>query len=64
MNNKERAMKDYLKALNEKDGAGMEEALDTIKENCDCANTLCLTELFCPECPMGMLMVKSCRAGY
>lgn len=32
------------------------------KETCKNANTLCLVEVFCPECPWGGFMVRSSRS--
>lgn len=46
-----------------KDPDTMEWALREAKNHCKQANSLCLDEIFCPECPFGGLTVVSGRAG-
>lgn len=49
--------------LRKKDRDGMLAALEECKANCSGANSWCLTEMFCPECPIAGMPVQSGRAG-
>lgn len=52
---------DWNKALKMKDSAKMQLILETTSEACAFKNSNCLTEVFCPECPMGLLCVRTGR---
>lgn len=55
----------YYDALDKKDRDAMIEALEECKAHCSGANSLCLTELFCPDCPIsGAITVYSGRAEF
>lgn len=56
-------LKKYYRALEKKDRDGMLAALEECKANCSGVNSWCLTEMFCPECPIAGMPVQSGRAG-
>ncbi len=56
-------LKRYYDALDAGDKEGMMQALLDCKANCSAANSWCLTEMFCPECPFCGLPVMSGRQG-
>lgn len=45
------------------DEDGMKKALWEAYNRCGNKNSMCLNDVFCPECPMGGLKVTSGRAG-
>lgn len=53
----------FEEARQNRDPEEMQNCLMKAKEACTCSNTNCLTEIFCPECPMGGFAVASGRAG-
>lgn len=59
-------LQEYYRALDHKDNDGMLEALEKNAASCPSRNSYCLTEVFCPECPLanGGLSVQSCRKDW
>lgn len=45
------------------DADEMKKALMNAYHKCGSKNSMCLHEMFCPECPMGGMPVSSGRAG-
>ena len=45
------------------DADAMKNALMNAYHTCKSKNSMCLDEMFCPECPMGGLAVPCGRAG-
>lgn len=54
---------EFADAQARKDPEAMKEALMGAYNACGSKDSMCLNELFCPECPMGGLVVKCGRAG-
>lgn len=54
---------EFEQAKANKDLDAMERALVGAKNHCRNANSYCLDEVFCPECPFGGLPVQSGRSG-
>lgn len=58
-------LQEYYDALERGDRKGMEVALIKNANTCPSRNGYCLTEVFCPDCPLanGGLSVQSARYG-
>lgn len=59
-------LKEYYDALEDKDVERMREALEKNAASCPSRNSYCLTEVFCPDCPLanGGLAVQSYRKDW
>ena len=55
--------REFATARERKDEDGMKNALIKAHEACKSKNSMCLSEIFCPDCPMGGLIVFSGRSG-
>lgn len=56
----------YYQAIEDNDGEAAYNALIANAKSCRCKNSYCLTEVFCPECPLekGGIYVQSYRQSY
>lgn len=52
---------DWHKALADKNEDMARTILETTADECGKPNSYCLTEVFCPECALGLLPVQSAR---
>ena len=50
---------DWSKAMADRNTSKMEEILRITSTECGKPNSYCLVEVFCPECPLGLMPVQS-----
>lgn len=56
-------MEDWQEALDNNDKIKLHKIIETTSEECGKPNSYCLTEVFCPECPWGLLNVQRSKVG-
>lgn len=61
----DRSLAGFHKAITDGDAAKAEKELRCFAENCTSRNSYCLSELFCPECPLsGEMPVQNYKYGH